>query len=276
MKVLEENCRNMWSFILISLLSSSVMAKDKYPTLYNGQSKVVLGVAKPMKVVIVENHQVKSTFELPDNQTTKVTGTSEMIKDTKNQRFILDMSFNGPISGVNSTGQLTKADLKFEIIYNATLQYWILTSINVSYTGTDIDITESLDVYNVSTRGYTKKSLDDLSCQRGFATCAPKDLCWSCSDQNITAGSKIKEGPTSQLILTDFKLQPLFANGSFIRFSENWDCDPLIPVSVWTGIFLTLILVSFLYYAIDMVTSLQTPTKFDDAKSKPISVPTGE
>ena len=38
------------------------------------------------------------------------------------QRFILDMSFNGPISGVNSTGQLTKADLKFEIIYNATLQ----------------------------------------------------------------------------------------------------------------------------------------------------------
>ena len=60
------------------------------------------------------------------------------------------------------------------------------------------------------------------------------------------------------------------------RFSENWDCDPLIPVSVWTGIFLTLILVSFLYYAIDMVTSLQTPTKFDDAKSKPISVPTGE
>ena len=60
------------------------------------------------------------------------------------------------------------------------------------------------------------------------------------------------------------------------RFGENWDCDPLIPVSVWTGIFLTLILVSFLYYAIDMVTSLQTPTKFDDAKSKPISVPTGE
>ena len=112
----------MWSFILISLLSSSVMAKDKYPTLYNGQSKVVLGVAKPMKVVIVENHQVKSTFELPDNQTAKVTGTSEIIKDSKNQRFILDMSFNGPISGVNSTGQLTKADLKFEIIYNATLQ----------------------------------------------------------------------------------------------------------------------------------------------------------
>ena len=117
----------MWSFILISLLSSSVIAKDKNPTLfngtlYNGQSKVVLGVAKPMKVVIVENHQVKSTFELPDNQTTKVTGTSEMIKDTKNQRFILDMSFNGPISGVNSTGQLTKADVKFEIIYNATLQ----------------------------------------------------------------------------------------------------------------------------------------------------------
>ena len=101
----------------------------------------------------------------------------------------------------------------FDSIHFDVSRYWILTSINVSYTGTDIDITESLDVYNVSTRGYTK-SLYDLSCQRGFATCAPKDLCWSCSDQNITAGSKIKEGPTSQLILTDFKLQPLFANGS--------------------------------------------------------------
>lgn len=116
----------MWSFILISLLSSSVIAKDKNPTLfngtlYNGQSKVVLGVAKPMKVVIVENHQVKSTFELPDNQTTEVTGTSEVYEKI-HQRFTLDMSFKGPISGVNSTGQLTKADVKFEIIYNATLQ----------------------------------------------------------------------------------------------------------------------------------------------------------
>ena len=97
------------------------MAKDKYPTLYNGTSKVLLGVAKPMKVVIVENHQVKSTFELPDNQTTEVTGTSEVYEKI-HQRFTLDMSFKGPISGVNSTGQLTKADVKFEIIYNATLQ----------------------------------------------------------------------------------------------------------------------------------------------------------
>ena len=91
----------------------------------------------------------------------------------------------------------------------------------MSYTGTDIDITESLNVYNVSTRGYTKSQWQDLSCQRGFATCAPKDLCWSCSDQNITAGSNAKNGATSQLILNDFKLQPLFLNGSkskeFIR-----------------------------------------------------------
>ena len=33
------------------------------------------------------------------------------------------------------------------------------------------------------------------------------------------------------------------------RFSSNWDCDPLLPLSVWVGILITLLLASILLWA---------------------------
>ena len=62
----------------------------------------------------------------------------------------------------------------------------------------------------------------------------------------------------------------------YSRFSNNWDCDPLIPLSVWVGLLVTLLLVSILAWAIKMLTDLQTPNKWDDPKKPGIHVAQAE
>ena len=65
-------------------------------------------------------------------------------------------------------------------------------------------------------------------------------------------------------------------NYSHFRFGFEWDCDPLIPLSVWVSILISLALLLFFSWAIDMLVNLHTPTRFDDSKSKPLSVPTSD
>lgn len=60
------------------------------------------------------------------------------------------------------------------------------------------------------------------------------------------------------------------------RFGYNWDCDPLIPLAVWVGLFITLILVSLLSWGLSMLVNLMTPNRFDDPRGKTISVPLSE
>ena len=62
----------------------------------------------------------------------------------------------------------------------------------------------------------------------------------------------------------------------YSRFSANWDCDPLLPLSVWVGLLVSLLLVSILAWAIKMLADLQTPNKWDDPKKPGIHVPQAE
>ena len=59
---------------------------------------------------------------------------------------------------------------------------------------------------------------------------------------------------------------------TYSRYSANWDCDPLIPLSVWVSLLVTLLLASILIWAINMLTALQTPNKWDDPKKPGIHV----
>ena len=91
-----------------------------------------------------------------------------------------------------------------------------MTNLKVTLTGTlednkPFNIDENLDV--LSKPGYTK-SLVDLSCQRGYATCAPKSICWTCSDQTIKPLNveSIQGDVFGQLKLSGIKLQPMLGN----------------------------------------------------------------
>jgi Vacuolar ATP synthase subunit S1 (ATP6S1) len=57
-----------------------------------------------------------------------------------------------------------------------------------------------------------------------------------------------------------------------ILFSR-WDCDPIWSSALWFSLLLALFLIAILSWAIEMLATLQTPSKFDDPKGKPLVVP---
>jgi len=250
-------------------------AKQKENLVFNGNGKVILALGKNFKVDILQKDK-NAKFELPDNTEATVTG-SKVGSD-----FSLDISYNKEITA-NATGaKLTKAQLKFDISFSEKSGYWTLKALTANYKGsfdasTPFDIqNEALEIGN-SNPGATKQPADVI-CGRGHLTCAPKNLCWACDAQIFK--DKISTGQTSRLTMPGARLQPVFSgNGTLntpFKFGYEWDCDPLIPLAVWVGLLLSLVLVTFLYWATDMLVSLQTPNRFDDPRGKPLNVPTSD
>ena len=60
------------------------------------------------------------------------------------------------------------------------------------------------------------------------------------------------------------------------KFGPSYDCVGFFSIGIWSGIFVTIILLSILSWGITMVMSVKTMDRFDDAKSKPISVGTAD
>merc|ERR1712141_941667 len=270
-------------FICISLISTT-LAKNEFSG-FNGTGKVLLEIepGKPLVIEIlnkkdfsVKNPPVQASFELLPNITTS-TGTS-IGNGTDGTSFNLVIKNNHPIKGTNqSNGSLTSSEVTFDIYYHKNIGYWILTNLKGTLKdSTSFNIDENLDVY--SKPGYTK-SLADLSCQRGYATCAPKSICWTCSDQTIKPknADSIQGDYFGQLKLSGIKLQPMIGNDTRApgsQFGYEWDCDPIIPLSVWVGILLAIVLIMFISWAVDMLVNLHTPNRFDDPRGKPLTVPT--
>ena len=97
-------------------------------------------------------------------------------------------------------------------------RYWTLKSLEVSFTGTytggTIAISKTgLDVHKEKT-GLTK-SLGDVICSRKYSFCAPKNLCWKCDDQIISASEAADNANLqARLTMPGVKLQPNLANST--------------------------------------------------------------
>jgi len=257
--------------------SNGYVRTQKPELVFNGDGKVVLALSKPLTLEILEksskskNGVVSAKFTLPDTSKADVTGSMD------GSNFVLDIKFKGEIKG-DDTAKLTQADLKFEITNDVSSGYWTLKALTGTYVGsiddkTPININKVYDVD--SNPGVTSSQADNIF-GRGHLTGAPKNLCWFC-DKQVFKG----KDTSSRLTMPGARLQPVLTGGnssttSLFRFGYEWDCDPLIPLSVWVGILLTLTLATFLYWAIDMLTSLQTPNRFDDPRGKPLNVPTSD
>jgi len=198
----------------------------------------------------------------------------------------LDISFayteantsSGPF--VVDTAEL-KMTLEWGNPGKVALGYWNITSIsatvaaklNGSATNFNVDLTPRF-----SSTGRPA----DSSCETGYGICAPVNLCWSCGDQVLKPGNLTAVGPGQFTVMWHLRgmlLEPDWGRGlntTTFRFSSNWDCDPLLPLSVWVGILITLLLASILLWAVSMLSALQTPNKWDDPKKPGIQVAQAE
>jgi len=156
---------------------------------------------------------------------------------------------------------VTKATLKLEGNYNTTIAYPKTTDVTAQF-------------------GYTWA---EPACTAPYAPCAPHGLAWTCNNQTFAPTAKTLNATYFDSInataasadLPGFRLR--LGPRTKERGEEfGWDCDPLIPISVWVSVLITLFLASILMWGVCMLAYLNTPTKFDDPKGPSIYVPSAE
>ena len=103
-------------FFLVICCDILVLAKKQQANLiFNGDGIVVLALSKPLKVDIFgSGTKNPSTFSLPDKTKASITGTK-----TNQTDFKLDIVYDTEIQENNGTGKLSKAQLTFDISFDA-------------------------------------------------------------------------------------------------------------------------------------------------------------
>jgi len=192
----------------------------------------------------------------------------------------ITIAYQGMSAGADYvvSGAVIKASI--ELGGPTRTDYWNITSasISVDYTANETASNITVDL-TPAKFGYSPHAAD-AACTTGYGICAPKGLSWSCTDQvmrpnNVTLIGADK--PTVFLHLKGMVLEPTLGNNTFkYGFSFNWDCDPIIPISLWASLLITIFLATILFWALYMISSLHTPNKFDDPKGPSIHVPQAE
>jgi len=192
----------------------------------------------------------------------------------------ITIAYQGMSAGADYvvSGAVIKASI--ELGGPTRTDYWNITSasISVDYTANETASNITVDL-TPAKFGYSPHAAD-AACTTGYGICAPKGLSWSCTDQvmrpnNVTLIGADK--PTVFLHLQGMVLEPTLGNNTFKNgFSFNWDCDPIIPISLWASLLITIFLATILFWALYMISSLHTPNKFDDPKGPSIHVPQAE
>jgi len=177
----------------------------------------------------------------------------------------------------------TSASLEFVIATEGEnrADYWNLTSATLKLAGNYNNKTAYPVTTDVTANfGY---SWAEPACTAPYAPCAPRGLAWTCNDQvfaltqntlNATYFAGIN-ATTADAHLPGFRLR-LGGLKNTTGEEFGWDCEPLIPISVWVSVLITIFLASILMWGVCMLAFLNTPTKFDDPKGPSIYVPTAE
>lgn len=194
-------------------------------------------------------------------------------------KFSFSLSSSNAVEGNNL--DLTSMKLDFEMFHDHRTGYWNVSAMtvavvgkmkgNCSDVGCDVNLTNNINV--APRRGYTDSPVD-VNCQRNYTTCAPVNLCWTCYDHKVS-GFISQDGSAKTvlaILIPGMQLQPLATNGT-TNFGYRWDCDPIWSSALWFSLLLGLFLIAILAWAIEMLVTLQTPSKFDDPKGKPLVVP---
>ncbi|XP_057663082.1 V-type proton ATPase subunit S1 [Diorhabda carinulata] len=95
---------------------------------------------------------------------------------------------------------------------------------------------------------------------------APEKFSFHCGDQFFSNDSL-------KILLKDFQIQLLFNNeNSTNKFGDAYDCVGFTTVPIWSGLFVTAILLIIMTIGITMMMDIRTMDRFDDAKGKTITI----
>lgn len=247
--------------------------------LYNitdgGDNLALLKTSGPIQILVVpvkEGGKLDYSKKETHIMDGKMTATGTRDKDT------INIVMNYKPTGTNKSNlTVNSATITMDISTTQEVffrDYWLLKSVKLelSYKAGGKDVTLNVDV----TPRYGYSSLpQDLQCGEGYSVCAPKQLSWTCGSQVLQKANYtelVKGTNTALLQMPDLAFQPFLKGESKLRFGANWDCEPLIPIALWSSILITLGLAAIVVWALSMVGSIFTPSKFDDPKGPALMI----
>ncbi|XP_018321177.1 uncharacterized protein LOC108734217 [Agrilus planipennis] len=121
--------------------------------------------------------------------------------------------------------------------------YWSLTS---------VDVEKDTKTYNLSI-------LNDVN--------APRRFSYHCGGETVFKNEEAK------LILYEIQAQP---DAQDNKFSDAYNCVPFTTIPIWSGLFVTFILIIGLIIGLDALGSIKTMDKFDNYKTKQLSITVAE
>ncbi|EFA11226.1 hypothetical protein TcasGA2_TC010758 [Tribolium castaneum] len=147
------------------------------------------------------------------------------------------------ITAILSSG---KSDLSvnFDIKFNNVSGYWYLTSMSVKKGGKEDPIVGISDYF------------------------APRGFSYHCSTFNLSTTDK-----NATLSLPGFQIQPFPKNNTF---GDAYDCVGFTSVPIWSGLFITIILLLIVTFGLTMMMDIKTMDRFDDPKGKTITITASE
>lgn len=96
---------------------------------------------------------------------------------------------------------------------------------------------------------------------------APELFSYHCSNQSFY----YPKNPNQHLTFQELQIQP-FLNTSNLTFGTPYDCVGFMSAPIWSGLFVTFILVLIMTCGLTMMMDIKTMDRFDDPKGKTITV----
>uniref|UniRef100_V5GYH4 V-type proton ATPase n=1 Tax=Anoplophora glabripennis TaxID=217634 RepID=V5GYH4_ANOGL len=166
--------------------------------------------------------------------------------DASNTEVSLDFTDALQNTDIVLTGTSSVLQVEMEFSTNTSDGYWVLRNVTVTYNNTDYNLNSSLsDIY------------------------APTTFSYHCGDQSFST-----ENNNFKLYFGSFQVQLFFdgTSANETKFSDAYDCVGFTSVPIWSGIFVSAILLLIMTLGITMMMDIRTMDRFDDAKGKTITI----
>lgn len=151
------------------------------------------------------------------------------------------------LTGTSNATAPTATNVMFRFTMS-NLGYWHLQDTSVNYGDYIINQVSNASVY------------------------APLSFSYACGNQSFKNGS-------FSITFPKFQVQPIFKNTTLNlngKFDDPYNCVGFTTIPIWSGLFVTFILLLIMTFGLTMMMDIKTMDRFDDPKGKTITINTSE
>ncbi|ENN77527.1 hypothetical protein YQE_05975, partial [Dendroctonus ponderosae] len=198
-------------------------------------------------VAEISIERLRENFEIPDS---KIVIIDLNDADENERRFdmlkrhVSNQSDVITLTGVNGT--------TFQVIFQFTKSgnsYWYLQDIHLTVNNTSFNQTTNGTIY------------------------APLGFSYACGNQVFKSTNLAVTFPQFQVQPTSYRSTPRTRSS---KFDDPYNCVGFTTIPIWSGLFVTFILLLIMTFGITMMMDIKTMDRFDDAKGKTITINTSE